>query len=93
MKYIPYEQIKKELLSDPQVKKEYDALEPEFALIRQSIKKRIAAKMSQEQLAKKLGTKQSAISRFESGSYHPTIDFASKVAKALGMKLKVTLEK
>ena len=93
MKYIPYEQIKKELLSDPEVKRDYDALEPEFALIRQSIKKRIAAKMSQEQLAKKLGTKQSAISRFESGSYHPTIDFANKVAKALGMTLKVTLEK
>lgn len=81
-----------EMLKDPEFKKEYDALEPEFALIRQSIEKRIQKELSQADLAKKMGTKQSAISRFESGSYHPTMNFMNKVATALGLKLKVTFE-
>lgn len=85
------ESFKKELLHDKESRKLYDELGPEFALIDLLIQQRIDKKMSQAALAEKLGTKQSAISRFESGSYHPTLSFLYRLADALGAKLKVTV--
>jgi len=86
-----YEQFKKESLRDPELKKEYDRLAPEFALIRKMIQKRINNEMTQADLAKKIGTKQSAISRLESGKYNPTVGFLQKVAKGLDAKIKITV--
>lgn len=63
-----YAQIKKQLLKNPEIRKEYDALGPEFALVEAIIKKRLAKGMSQAALARKVGTKQSAIARLESGT-------------------------
>ncbi len=82
--------FKKRMLKDPEVRLAYDALEPEFALASALIRKRIEKKMTQAQLAKKVGTKQSAISRLESGESNPSFAFLRKVAKALGSKLKVS---
>ena len=48
--------------------------------------------MTQEALAKKIGTKQSAIARFESGKTNPTISFLSNIAEALGGELTVSLK-
>lgn len=86
-----FKTLKKELLAEPEIKKEYDALDPEYQLIRAVIAKRIQKNMSQAQLAKKVGTKQSAISRFESGNANPSLKFLQKVAKGLGSELKVKL--
>jgi DNA-binding XRE family transcriptional regulator len=80
-----------ESMKDPEFRKEYDALEPEFALISLMIEKRIKEGLTQDKLAKKIGTKQSAISRFESGNYNPTIGFLYKVADALDADIKVTV--
>lgn len=88
-----FKQFKQEALRDPKFKKAYDELGPEFEVISLMIKNRISGELSQAELAKKLGTKQSAISRFESGSYHPTMSFLYKVADALGVRMKVTFEK
>jgi ribosome-binding protein aMBF1 (putative translation factor) len=88
--FIPFSVMKKKLLADPEVKKEYDALEPEFALIRSLIDKRLKKKMSQSDLARKIGTKQSAISRLESGTGNPSFKFLQKVATALGATLSVS---
>ncbi len=92
MDYIPLSKLKEELLSDPQAKAEYDRLEPEFAAIEAIILKRIEKKMTQKALAEKLHTKQSAISRLESGLYNPSLEFLKRVARALGYKLRFTLE-
>lgn len=78
-------------MKNPKYKKAYEDLEPEFAIIQAIIKKRIASKMSQGDLAKKLGTKQSAISRLESGTYNPTLSFLKKLSIALGGKLEVKI--
>jgi len=86
-----YRKLRAELLKNPEIKKAYDALEPEFALIRSLIRKRLDAKLSQAQLAKKVGTKQSAISRLESGEYNPTIGMLRKVATALNADLRVSI--
>ncbi|HLD25248.1 MAG TPA: helix-turn-helix transcriptional regulator [Patescibacteria group bacterium] len=89
-KFISFTEHKKKLLSDPEVKRHYDALEPEFALIRSMIDKRLAKKLSQQDLAKKMGTKQSAISRLESGQANPSFKFLQKVADALGARLSIS---
>jgi len=86
-----YSNFKKSLLKDKEIRKEYDALAPEFAIAEAVIRKRLEQGLTQSQLAKKIGTKQSAISRLESGSYNPSITFLEKVAKALNLNLVVSL--
>lgn len=87
-----WDEVKKELLSDPEVKKEYDRLQPEFAVISQLIEIRSKKSLTQKALAKKLGTKQSAIARLESGRGNPTLEFLQKTAKALNKKLVISFE-
>lgn len=93
MKYepIPFEEVLKEQLKDPEFKKEYDALELEFSIIRQVIQKRLDKGMTQKQLAEKIGTKQSAIARLEGGNSNPSVAFLDKIAKALGGKLEISI--
>lgn len=81
-----------EQLKDPEFKQEYERLQPEFELIARMIEKRDTDGLTQKALAEKMGTKQSAISRFESGRTNPTLDFLYRLADALGAKLKVTIE-
>ncbi|PIR71457.1 MAG: transcriptional regulator [Candidatus Nealsonbacteria bacterium CG_4_9_14_3_um_filter_37_13] len=86
-----YKQLKKELLEDKRIKEFYEKLGPEFAVIEMIIKRRIERGLTQKGLAKKIGTKQSAISRLESGTYNPSLSFLQKVGEALGVKLKISL--
>lgn len=88
---IDYKKFKKEILKDREVKRLYGELEPEFALITSVLKKRIEKGLSQEKLAQAIGTKQSAISRFESGTYNPSFAFLQKIAQALDARLKVAI--
>ncbi len=85
-----FEQLKEELLRDPEMRKGYDALGPRYELIARIIEGRIKCGLTQSQLAKKIGTKQSAISRLESGNYNPSIQLLEKVAKALNTTLTIT---
>jgi len=91
MKKKTYKQLKKELLKDKKIKQLYDRLGPEFAVIEMIIKKRIEKGLSQKELARKIGTKQSAVSRLESGTYNPSLSFLQKVSEALDTKLKISL--
>jgi len=89
---IDFEDFKKEIFAkDPELKKAYDALEVEYSIITQVIQKRLEKKMSQKQLAEKIGTKQSAISRLEGGNANPSVAFLEKVSKALGSKLQISI--
>lgn len=88
---VPFNDFLREQLKDPEFKREYDALEPEFAIIRSIIRKRLQNGMSQKQLAQKMGTQQSALSRLESGTYNPSLAFLKKVSSALGGKLKISI--
>lgn len=85
--FSTWEDLKKELLSNPEVKKEYDALEDEFILIESLISARLAKKMTQADLAEKVGMKQAAIARLEGGESNPTYSTLSKIAKALDKKV------
>ncbi len=86
-----YKQFKKELLKNKQIKESYNELGPEFEVIALLIKKRIKGRLTQRELAKMVGTKQSAISRLESGTYNPTISFLYRVADALDARIKVSI--
>lgn len=85
-----YAAIKKRLLKDSEVRKAYQDIEPEFALAQAIIERRIAKGMTQAALARKIGTKQSAIARLESGSTNPTLKGLEKIAKALDAHLAVS---
>lgn len=84
-----FAQFKTESLKDAAFKKAYDDLELEFALISAIIDQRIHRGMTQKKLAEKVGTKQSAIARFESGNSNPTLLFVKKLSDALDLKLTV----
>lgn len=84
--------VKKELLKDKEVAREYERLKPHYALISQLIGARIKKGLTQEQLAKKMGTKQSAIARVEGGNSNPSIAFLEKLTQALGSKLIIQVQ-
>jgi DNA-binding XRE family transcriptional regulator len=86
-----YKNIKKKFLSDPEIFKTYQELEPDFFLIQKFIEKRLKQGITQASLAKKIGTKQSAVSRFESGTYNPTLKFIYKVADALNIRVRISV--
>lgn len=87
-----YRELKKELLKNKEIRKAYDELGPQYDLISSVIRKRLEQGLTQADLAQKVGTKQSAISRFESGAYNPSMLFMGKVAQALGTRVKIKLE-
>jgi transcriptional regulator with XRE-family HTH domain len=84
--------LKAMLLKDPEVRKEYDALEEEFALIAEVARARMRAGLSQAQLAKRMKTTQSTIARLESGRGKPSTRTLSRFAKATGHRLKISFE-
>lgn len=85
---IKFDDLKARLLKDPQVRKEYDALEEEFALIAA----RARAGLSQAQLARRMKTTQSAIARLESGRAKPSTRTLARFAAATGHRLKISFE-
>lgn len=87
-----WQKIKKEILVDKETKKKYDSLEVEYQILGDVVRLRNQKKITQKELAAKIGTTQSALSRFEMGEVNPSLDFLKKVAGALGTKLVVRLE-
>lgn len=86
-----YPQFKKEILKKRNIKAAYEALGPEFEIMAALIKRRLEKGLTQKELAKRVGTKQSAIARLESGTYNPSLDFLKKVTHALDARLRVTV--
>lgn len=86
---MKYEDLREEFLSDPEVKKEYDALELEYKIKRLIIEARIQKDLTQKELAELVGTQQANISRLENGTYNPSINFLKKIAGALGKKVEI----
>jgi transcriptional regulator with XRE-family HTH domain len=87
-----WQELKSRLLKDPAFKEEYDALEPEYRLLRAIIEQRIKKGLSQEMLARKIGTRQEAVARLENGRANPTLRFLKKVADALDAELEISLQ-
>ena len=84
--------LKKRLLKNPEERKEYDALEEEFALAAAVAKARIRAGLSQAELARRMKTTQSTVARLESGRGRPSTRTLDRFAKATGHRLKISFE-
>ena len=80
------------LNQDEEFKIEYDRLKPRYDLIAQIINARHEQKITQAEMAKRMGTNKSNISRFESGSYNPSLDFLIRAAASLGKKIEFSLQ-
>ena len=91
-KSIPMEKLFAEWRKDPEYMREYNALEGEFALAHALIKARADAGLTQEELAERMGTTQSAIARMEGGKSRPSTTTLAKAAAATGTKLRVSFE-
>lgn len=84
-----YDEFKKELLEDLEVKAEYDALAPEFDVIQALIDARKQQNITQKELSERTGITQADISRIENGTRNPSLAMLKRLAKGIGMQLKV----
>lgn len=89
---ISFEEIKNDMLKDEEFRAEYVKLKPRYEAIEQIIKARKEQNITQSELAKRVGTQKSNISRLESGNYNPSLDFLVKVAESLGKDLIVQIK-
>lgn len=89
---ISFEQMKADMLKDEEFRIEYEKLQPRYEAIEQIIAARKEQNITQAELAKRVGTQKSNISRLESGNYNPSLDFLSKIAESLGKSLKVQIK-
>ena len=85
--------LKQALENNTALCEEFNALQPEYEIIRKIIDARVALGLTQKELAKKCGIKQSNISRLESGKANPTIKFLQKLAYALDSELFIEFRK
>lgn len=85
-------ELKQELLSDPDVRREYERLGPEFELIQSLIEARSRAGLTQAELAERMKTTQSVVARLEGGRSTPTWNTLRRYAEATGSRLRVSLD-
>ncbi len=91
-KLIPVEESFAHWREDPEYLKAYDALEDEFALASALIDARAAANLTQEELARRMGTTQPVIARMEGGKVMPSSRTLAKLARATGTRLRIIFE-
>lgn len=84
-----HKDVLEELLKDTEFKREYEALEPEFALQRAILLLRKAEDISQQELAEKLGTKQAYVSRMESQPLNLSIAYLTRLFDALNADIEL----
>jgi DNA-binding XRE family transcriptional regulator len=89
-----FSDFKKKALQNDDVRKEYNALKPLFTIKKQLVAARISKGFTQEEIAKRIGTSKSNISRLESpnNTYMPNLATLVKYAEALGMRLDIGLK-
>jgi len=92
---LAHDELTKKMLSNPEVKAEYDSLEDEFSLFDELLKARMNAGLTQGEVANIMGTKTPAIARLEAGGgnkkHSPSISTLRKYADAVGCHLEIKL--
>jgi len=90
---LTHKELKSRALARTEVKDEYDRLDEEFALLDEFLKARTSAHITQAEIAKRIGTTQSAVARLESGKgkHSPSLATLQKYAHALGCRLELRL--
>ena len=83
------QELKKELMEDPEFRKEYEAIQPEMEITRALLEARIRSGMTQTELSEKSGISQADISRLENGTRNPSLALLKRLAEALDSTLKI----
>lgn len=86
---ITLDDMKKELMKNPEFVKEYEAIQPEMDIIRAMIDARTAQHLTQKELAERTGINQADISKLENGTRNPTINLLKRLAEGMDMTLKI----
>ncbi|MGI6579387.1 MAG: helix-turn-helix domain-containing protein [Saccharofermentanales bacterium] len=76
-------------VENPEVKAEYDTLQPEYDIIQAMIDARNYLNITQKELSERTGITQADISRIENGTRNPSLNTVKRLAKGLGMQLKI----
>jgi transcriptional regulator with XRE-family HTH domain len=88
-------ELKKRALADPDVRAAYEGMEVEFDLLRQMLRARSKAGLTQAEVAVRMGTKAPAVTRLESslssGKHSPSLATLQRYANAVGCELQVKL--
>ncbi len=79
----------REQLQDPELRQEFEALQPEHAVIQAMIDARRSSGLTQKELSQRTGIAQGDISRLENGNANPSIRTLQRLANGMGMTLKV----
>lgn len=88
VKNVTWDEVRQQLLEDPEFRKEYE----NTRWIDELIDLRLERGLTQKELAERAGTSQSAIARLEIGKQEPTLRFLRRVVEALGGKLTIRIE-
>ncbi|MFR9542741.1 MAG: helix-turn-helix transcriptional regulator [Rikenellaceae bacterium] len=83
------QEMKAVLLQDEETKAEYEALAPEYELIKAVLSARKTAKLTQQQLADKAGVDRADISKLENGNANPTFNMLQRLAESMNMSIKL----
>lgn len=86
---MEWQKVRNEILSNTEVKKEYEKLKPEYEIIRAVLNARKNRNLTQQQLADRTGINRADISRLENGNSNPTIAQLQRIAEGMDMVLKV----
>ena len=84
-------QLKKKWMREPEFRRAYHLLKPEFAIARQLITARGRAGLSQIEVAQRMGTTQSVVARLESGRQLPAMSSLKRYAEAIGCRIDFRL--
>ena len=85
--------LKERFMKDPAFRNEYARADEDYALVEALVRARAAAKLTQTELAARIGTTQSAIARLEGGRLSPSVRTLRRYAEATGMRLTVGFER
>ncbi len=92
-KPLKHEDFVAELLSDDATRQAYEALEPEYALLDELLRARVAAGLTQQEVAKRMHTTQPTVARLESADpkHSPKLDTLRRYAAAVNRRLEIRL--
>ena len=91
-KLIDAKDLHDKWINEPGYRKAYDALDEEFRLASAMIEARGRAGLTQEELARRMKTKQTVIARLESGRIKPSTRTLERIARATGHRLRISFE-
>ena len=86
------EELKRELMKNPEFQAEYEALAPDYEIIQALIDARKVSGLTQKQLAEKTGIAQGDISKLEAGNSNPSLKTLKRLADGMGMNLRIEFQ-